>query len=217
MSNKESVVTNGYVLYRSWKLGGFEYRSDLISSDYMRRWTFSTPWGMLRLHNILRSDSREHFHDHPFDFKSVILKGGYTEYTPNREPRKYVQLDVNVKKAEDLHYLVLNSESVWTFVFAGLRRRDWGFQTEHGWVTASKYDDYLRILATAAGMREYDKSYMLRSLTSDELAVFQPASDEKIDEALRRGRLEAMIMFPQPGANIETLKSELQILKEKKS
>lgn len=49
--------------------------------DYMRRWILRTPWGTVRIHNILRSDLDRDMHDHPFDFTSILLKGGYYETT----------------------------------------------------------------------------------------------------------------------------------------
>lgn len=49
--------------------------------DYMHRWILRTPWGTLRLHHILRSDDDRHLHDHPFDFTSFLLTGGYLEIT----------------------------------------------------------------------------------------------------------------------------------------
>jgi hypothetical protein len=45
--------------------------------SYMRRYIFRTPWFTLRLHHILRSDDDRHLHDHPFDFTSFLLTGGY--------------------------------------------------------------------------------------------------------------------------------------------
>jgi hypothetical protein len=36
----------------------------------------------IRIHHILRSDTGEHYHDHPFSFVSVILRGEYFEATP---------------------------------------------------------------------------------------------------------------------------------------
>jgi hypothetical protein len=50
--------------------------------DYMRRWIFQTPWGTIHLHHILRSDGDRAFHDHPWNFTSILLSGGYTELRP---------------------------------------------------------------------------------------------------------------------------------------
>lgn len=34
----------------------------------------------VRVHHILRSDSDRHFHDHPWPYVTLILRGGYIEY-----------------------------------------------------------------------------------------------------------------------------------------
>lgn len=147
MSRRRGQETAGRKIFRRWrwKLFGFEfeYRSDLIAYDYMRRWLLRTPWKMFRLHHILRSDSDRHFHDHPMDFTSFILWGGYIEYTPNNLPRVCRPGDVVHRKAEDLHFLKLRGRSAWTFLITGPYRRDWGFQTEDGWISAGEYDAYI--------------------------------------------------------------------------
>lgn len=116
--------------------------------DYMRRWILRTPWGTLRIHHILRSDEDTHLHDHPFDFTSFLLSGGYVEVVPVNGPHSkfaYLQVwprfSIVRKKAEDAHRLILQ-RPVWTFVISGPKRRSWGFHTEHGWVN---HRDYLRL------------------------------------------------------------------------
>lgn len=47
-------------------------------TEYMRRWIFSCPWFTIRLHHILDSDYGLP-HNHPWNFVSLVLKGGYTE------------------------------------------------------------------------------------------------------------------------------------------
>jgi hypothetical protein len=114
--------------------------------SYMRRYIFRTPWFTLRLHHILRSDDDRHLHDHPFDFTSFLLTGGYTETVPcDCGPGCPVQVrhwwpcfSIVRKKAEDLHCLKLD-RPVWTLVFAGPKRREWGFATEDGWVHNEEY------------------------------------------------------------------------------
>jgi hypothetical protein len=56
--------------------------------DYMHRWIFKHPWGTVRLHHILRSDDDRHLHDHPFNFVSLLLTGGYTEVTADGVDRQ---------------------------------------------------------------------------------------------------------------------------------
>lgn len=137
-----SGSTEGRKVFREISVGPFTFRSDLIAHDYMRRWALFTPWGTLRLHHTLRSDDRAHFHDHPMDFASIILWGGYIEHTPNKPPRTFRPGQLNIKRAEELHALELRSKSCWSFLFAGPVRRQWGFQTEDGWIKAGDYDEW---------------------------------------------------------------------------
>jgi hypothetical protein len=139
-----SGATDGRQVYREWAIGSFAYRSDLIAHDYMRRWALFTPWGAIRLHKIMHSDDRAHLHDHPMDFASLILHGGYIEHLPGGEMREFTAGDVNTKRAEALHALeLIDGGPVWTLVFAGPVRRQWGFMTEEdGWIKAGEYDNW---------------------------------------------------------------------------
>lgn len=116
---------------------------------YMRRWILRTPWFTLRIHNILTSDAGRDFHDHPFDFVSVIFRGGYIEHRPGcwcrynvtTAPCQYFGPSTIVRRrAEDLHRLELVNGPAWTFVISSNYRRDWGFQLQDGsWVPFQKY------------------------------------------------------------------------------
>lgn len=128
-------------IVRTWlQWRGFRiYRHDL--GDYMQRWILQTPWGALRVHHILRSDAGTDLHDHPFDFWSLLLTGGYEEIRalgPLVESQWYPRLSLVRRRAEDLHRLIVPSP-VWTLVWAGPRRRGWGFQTPDGWVSWREY------------------------------------------------------------------------------
>lgn len=115
------------------------------NGSYMHRYIFRTPWFQIRLHHILRSDEDRHLHDHPFNFVSFLLSSGYWEETPlivnglmGRQRRWCPRFSFVRRLAEDLHKLTL-VEPTWTLVFAQLKRRDWGFQTEDGWVNNRLY------------------------------------------------------------------------------
>lgn len=183
MKKVKSGATEGRILFRRWRLGGFEWRSDIIAKDYMRRWTFTTPWGMLRPHHILRSDDRAHFHDHPMDFTSFILKGGYIEHRPGCEPVRHEPGSIVRRRAEDLHALELLERDAWTFVVAGPIRREWGFQTEDGWVVAGLYDAWKRAKSSAS------EPFGLAVE-----AVFRDA--ETIEVFQRNGELVARVKMP---------------------
>jgi hypothetical protein len=137
--------------FRRWSWRGWGYRHDLIDRDYMERWTLTTPLGQIRLHNILRSDNDRHHHDHPFDFVSLILSGGYLEHRPNKPVRICLPKTLVWRRAEDLHFLkLLGGCPAWTLVLAAPKRRSWGFATEEGWVDARDYDEWMAMREAVA-------------------------------------------------------------------
>lgn len=104
-------------------------------SPYMRRWVLEARWFTLRLHHILREDyDRTTFHDHPWSFVSVLLRGSYTEYGPGGVwpgPRARVVY----RPAEALHRITsVTPGGAWTLVLTGRRRRQWGFVEDTAWV-----------------------------------------------------------------------------------
>lgn len=160
------VVAKLWQAFQRYVLG----RSDVYGADgqlYMRRWKL----GRLRVHHIVRSDADRELHDHPFDFTSFIVKGGYWEILPSggvspqlsaqiggehrvwRRPRSIVR-----RKAEDLHRIELRAKkpfdilqpgvrkgegetSAWTIVWRGSYRREWGFMTTAGWMHWRKFTE----------------------------------------------------------------------------
>lgn len=136
---------------RRWTLGASHL------GGYMRRWIFRHPWGTFRVHNILTSDEGRDFHDHPFSFVSIILRGGYIEHVPGcvcsptlvhawgpsalppQSPcRFYGPGSIVRRKATALHRLELAGPA-WTFVISSRYFRMWGFQTDVGWVDYKTY------------------------------------------------------------------------------
>ena len=117
------------------------------------------------LHFFPRPDLDPSLHDHPWDFATTIIHGGYVEHLP---PKGWVahsgaggvplgpQWDQNkaerrpnqrvIRKAEDLHCVgSLLGSHAWTLVSTGPRRRQWGFHPPgQRWMT---YPEYRRFRA----------------------------------------------------------------------
>lgn len=122
---------------------------EIVSKEgkvHFRRYRLlSTPWFNLYLHQILKSDEDKHFHDHPWSFRSFILRGSYEEFfrcPPAFEAthyRRYRENDLVRHPAEDAHSLTLLTPEVWTLVLTSGRARVWGYQTEQGWIDFKTY------------------------------------------------------------------------------
>jgi hypothetical protein len=126
--------------------------------------------GRIYLHHILRSDHDRALHCHPWSFLSVVLKGGYREYThledvskfagkvlPRRVEWKFVNwpLDRRHLYSKDMfkfgkilfrpaawrHRLELeDGKTAWTLVFIGPKVRDWGFWPGGKFCPWKRYD-----------------------------------------------------------------------------
>lgn len=114
-----------------------EFRHDEIGHHgrvYMRRWFVNTPLGSVRLHHIVTSDEPA-FHDHPWSFVSLVLRGWYVEthHDGVRTHRRWLSLAF--RSARELHYIsAVPPGGCWTLVLTGRRRRRWGFAHRLGWL-----------------------------------------------------------------------------------
>ena len=93
-----------------------------------------------RVHVILRSDTGRDFHDHPWNYCTIILRGGYWEYTPNgarwRGPGS-----VLFRKASSWHRLgVPAGGNAVTIFITGKRIQRWGFLVNGKKVPYTEYE-----------------------------------------------------------------------------
>ena len=105
---------------------------------YLHRWCL-IPRNKQRnvyIHRILSADENM-LHDHPWDFESIILSGGYLEQTESGTER-HKKGDRFHRKAADLHRIVSVQPDTWTLVITGPVVRNWGFMIDGAWC---HYDD----------------------------------------------------------------------------
>jgi hypothetical protein len=112
--------------------------------EYMYRWVLKTPLFTLRLHNIKREDRDPHHHDHPFDFTSIMLTGGYEEEVQDEQTGElhrtwYYRGAIRKLRARDMHRLHTVLPSTYTLVISGPKTKDWGFQVGEEWVHHRNY------------------------------------------------------------------------------
>ncbi len=117
---------------------------------YMKRLhLLHTPWGGVMLNFISQPDPWPDQHDHPANFWSFILRGGYIEnrsgsirgyyswgVTNGREYAKRLWFMLNRMKAHESisHSITWTYPDTLTLVFYGPRKREWGYHTPSGWV-----------------------------------------------------------------------------------
>ena len=98
----------------------------------------------LFLHKIEKADDDKHPHDHPWNFFSLILHGGYVERIGDsvyvRRPGSF-----SYKNCTKCHrVLALLGKAVYTLVFTFGEKRTWGYQTPTGWVDFETYRENKR-------------------------------------------------------------------------
>lgn len=95
------------------------------NNPYLVRYTFLFFNFSIRIHHWIRSDDERAFHDHAYNFISILLKGSYYNITPNS--KKLIKAPfVWYSKATDQHYLKIVKEA-WTIVLCSKPFRKWRF------------------------------------------------------------------------------------------
>ena len=125
------------------KLGRYRLVPDRqTGEDYLHRYYLlfkdrkRAPFN-LTLHKIVKSDDPI-FHDHPWPYMTIVLKGGYWEHTPvfNNEGKKIAEFQtwrgpgsVIMRGSGEYHYLEIDPSvgPATTLFFMGPQQREWGF------------------------------------------------------------------------------------------
>lgn len=105
---------------------------------YVRRWYIEIPLGSIRIHHWLHSDDARAFHDHPWWFWTLILKGGYRDVTVNGEEVMKAP-KMAFRPALHAHTVQVNKGGCWTFLITGPQVRRWGFWVGKKWKKSNKY------------------------------------------------------------------------------
>ena len=100
------------------------------------------------LHKFLKSDPDD-VHDHPWPYATLILKGGYYEWTPvfNSKQEKIGEIctwrgpgHFRVSSARSYHRVELDpGVECWTLFMPGPKQRDWGFLVKNQWIQWEQY------------------------------------------------------------------------------
>lgn len=86
----------------------------------------------VRLHHILRSDKGRDFHDHPWHYCTIILRGGYWEHTP-KGCKYHGAGSILLRRATSWHRLEVEpGKTAWTLFITGRRKQGWGFLLSDG-------------------------------------------------------------------------------------
>lgn len=86
----------------------------------------------------MRSDRADAWHDHPFDFFTIRLRGGYWEHLLCRhdnglrifnELRYHAAGTMSFRRCTDFHILELDpGTECWTLVICSSKKQSWGYK-----------------------------------------------------------------------------------------
>lgn len=114
---------------------------------YMERWALVAGLFSVRVHHFYRSDDERAFHDHPWWFVTLVVRGGYTDVSYCRvcdgygvydqwcgvcagtgEHRDHLHVgSVRFRPALHQHTVRVDPGGVWTVLVTGPNVRTWGF------------------------------------------------------------------------------------------
>lgn len=104
----------------------------------MIRWRLETPLGSARVHHWLSPDDGRAFHDHPWWFVTMVVRGGYTDRSPAGEEH-LPSRSVRYRPAEHRHTVVPDPGGAWTVLLTGRPVRAWGFWLDGKFRKANKW------------------------------------------------------------------------------
>ena len=100
-------------------------------SIYMQRWLVDFWLFSIRLHKFHRSDDDRAFHDHPWPFVTLMLRGGYWDVTENGE-NWIAPLSLRYRPLGYRHTVRLpEGKCSWSLVLTGRYQHRWGFYVKN--------------------------------------------------------------------------------------
>lgn len=103
----------------------------------------------VRIHHILREDDARDLHDHPWNARTIILKGYYVERRLINKPSRFVICNTYLRQAGDTATInfgeyhnidEVSDGGVWTLFIAGNSLGTWGFLVDGKKVPYKEYE-----------------------------------------------------------------------------
>lgn len=137
------------------------WREPLGNKDcpYAFRWTINLKWFAIRVHQWIKTEDSRNMHDHPWDFYTLVVKGGYTDISEwptvaaqqaAGYPIKIVDVteirrdklsfgSIRWRPAIHKHYVEVNPGGCWTVLLTGPVVRKWGYWVKGKLVRPLRY------------------------------------------------------------------------------
>lgn len=110
----------------------------LPTCPYLKRWVADFGWFSIRLHRWQSSDDDRAFHDHPWWFITLVLRGSYVDVSPRGRDRLTAG-SIRFRLAEHQHTAEVERPGTWTLLITGPTKRRWGFWVNGKLIRRDKY------------------------------------------------------------------------------
>jgi len=110
----------------------------LPECPYLRRWVVDFGWFSIRIHRWRSSDDDRAFHDHPWWFLTLMLKGRYVDVSPDGRDQLRPG-SIRLRPALHRHTVEVQRPGTWTILITGPTERRWGFWVNGKLIRRDKY------------------------------------------------------------------------------
>ena len=105
---------------------------------YMTRWAINFGLFSLRIHHWHSSDDHRYYHDHPWWFVTLVLKGSYTDVSDGGR-EAMTPGSIRYRPALHRHTVEVADGGCWTVLLTGKVVRRWGFWVNGKFKKTNKY------------------------------------------------------------------------------
>lgn len=122
-----------------------EIRSKSGELHFIRWKIFSIGNFSVNIHKICKADEDKHLHNHPWNFMSIVLKGGYIERLQSGKANLRTFLNTAIRRAEKFHKIdEMVTKTVYTLNFMWGERKEWGYDVGGKFVQHEEYRNLKR-------------------------------------------------------------------------
>lgn len=108
--------------------------SEHFKCNDLRRWKLSFgDWFSIRLHHWVKGDPEHYQHSHPWNFITIVLRGGYLDVGEGRLPDKVHAPAIRYRPHTWRHSIINVVPHTWSIVITGRVIRSWRY-----WIAADE-------------------------------------------------------------------------------
>lgn len=111
--------------------------ADHFKCNDLRRWKLSLgDWFSVRLHHWVTGDPPNYQHMHPWNFLTIVLRGGYDDIGEGRDDDFVCAPAIRYRSLTWRHSIINTKPNTWTIVLTGRVLSKWRF-----WIGQSEVDE----------------------------------------------------------------------------